>query len=493
MAIWLATTGRHGHVENNAVGESSKNRLIVSLRQVSISISYLLSEIVRRVLSDRGLILLAFLCGAFLVTWAPWLRPPLSADLRGAEISLGLIGSDQPDLLTSVDKGKLPLDSPCCLIMMVFLPSMVTALHKPCWAGVMGGTLLCGTMVTHAILVANQPELFELLEQQHAQRQNMAAVASYLTSGEAVSDRFNGRISGGNVSIENRHSLRDAWRFLLYGTWLIPLAGVTVLFGSSGSLNLRVGKLFTWSLFGLAISLICCGPRLQGEWHWQHALRLMQAGNHEDARHELARGLQSCPALGELQRTWYLAGKLDFLADRVSPQRSFFQAIQCARQNDLLQAASHAEPLLVHQDLAACVRSLASDIWTKLGRQRFLTTLKKVETLVPEPKTRTAATAVEAWRQALAIDRTRLDCLFYLALAHAQSNSDLAHVATPTNELLSRVADRALRADILSTLGDVFFEAGEIEIARHYYQESKRVFELPKDINFRARRGLLGV
>jgi hypothetical protein len=97
-----------------------------------------------------------------------------------------------------------------------------------------------------------------------------------------------------------------------------------------------------------------------------------------------------------------------------------------------------------------------------------------------------------AWERAIAIDPYRFDCLFYIALAQAKSNADVRTVEHPTKRLLGNIADRTLRADILATLGDVYFEAGKIEIARCHYEASKQAFELPKDINFRARRGLLG-
>ena len=53
--------------------------------------------------------------------------------------------------------------------------------------------------------------------------------------------------------------------------------------------------------------------------------------------------------------------------------------------------------------------------------------------------------------------------------------------------------DRTIRADIAATLGDAHFDHGNIQDARELYRESLRFYNLPKRINYRARRGLLGL
>ena len=58
---------------------------------------------------------------------------------------------------------------------------------------------------------------------------------------------------------------------------------------------------------------------------------------------------------------------------------------------------------------------------------------------------------------------------------------------------LARLEDRVLRADMLAILGDVHFVAGDFTQARENYLASLRAFHLPKQINYRAQKGLTGL
>ncbi len=79
------------------------------------------------------------------------------------------------------------------------------------------------------------------------------------------------------------------------------------------------------------------------------------------------------------------------------------------------------------------------------------------------------------------------------ALAAPLERSQPARVAERVDPLLGGMADRALRAALEAMLGDCFFQCGQFVEARSRYEASLQAYSLPKQINYRGLRGLLGM
>ena len=102
-----------------------------------------------------------------------------------------------------------------------------------------------------------------------------------------------------------------------------------------------------------------------------------------------------------------------------------------------------------------------------------------------------------AWQRANDLDKSRWDVSIYLALAHAQSASQdpeqIDKMLAPLFNGKSGLGDRVLRADLLDSLGDAYFRAGDLEKARTMYAASFDLLNLSRKHNYRAQRGLGGI
>jgi Tfp pilus assembly protein PilF len=105
------------------------------------------------------------------------------------------------------------------------------------------------------------------------------------------------------------------------------------------------------------------------------------------------------------------------------------------------------------------------------------------------------AAAEDAWRKACQAAPARADSMAGIAMLRARSDSqaaaDLAQAEVAP--LMARLADRPLRADILTALGHSYFGAGDFMQARKCFAQSLAAFSLPKRINYGAQKGLGGL
>jgi tetratricopeptide (TPR) repeat protein len=142
------------------------------------------------------------------------------------------------------------------------------------------------------------------------------------------------------------------------------------------------------------------------------------------------------------------------------------------------------------------IRNLVARLWTEIGLAHYLQKPVRDHPQLPDHHERTSGltAALDAWNRALEAAPEKPDCLFYRGLAQTEANPARPALAEASmSRLLSLVADRALQADVTAALGDAYFGAGQMHEARRCYEQSRRLFELPKDINFRARKGLSGM
>jgi hypothetical protein len=100
---------------------------------------------------------------------------------------------------------------------------------------------------------------------------------------------------------------------------------------------------------------------------------------------------------------------------------------------------------------------------------------------------------LDAWRRGLELSPDHRDALLCEGLVLARTDPDHPDRAGALfQEVLSDLADRPLKADVLSTLGDSYLGAGLFRESLPFYMQSCDAYTLPKIVNHRGLRGLGG-
>jgi len=470
-------------------------------------------------LVSRRALAVYFLLLAVLFVRAAWLRPPLSRDLSSLQIPLlphqaGL--SSSADLLC----GQPPFRAASLGTPVLGLAGMglLIVLVWPRQLGLVAGVLLSASLTATAALLLNYPALFEQMELELEERTQIVNVLTSSTN-RSLSNDANGRVDGrplptGKVSAAPAQdsewgNVERFWVYLLYSRWLIILAAAGVLSASSGSVGRRLLILTGWTLLSVGLSCAVCLHRLRAEYHWIEAKLLESQGDYAGARQALARSVAVFPELDRLQRTWVLAGKLDYREGRSTVYEQFFHALQLAHFHNVERERIHANALL--RDLLAdgsetvppLVRRQAARLLTTSGLDEYNRAREQQRRLDPSARIALRMTgwqdpflgaAEVAWQKAAALDPNRRDTAFFLGVIQSLSEKDSPEKAEAFyRRALEGNADLMLQADILASCGDAFFQAGRAEEARRRYAESFTVFSLAKTINFRAMLGLGGL
>jgi hypothetical protein len=449
-------------------------------------------SVVAELAMSRRSLALVFMMLAAVLTTVGWLRPPLSPDVRGYQIPLAILHTDQPapETIFYESRRVAPL-SAGGVVLAVVVVGTVVVLAQPRRLGRVAGLLLCVAIGANAEVVLNHPALIELLDFEHEERQQMVD-ATHSTVRDPLANASNGRVHrvaplNGRVSVaatedQERAGLIRGWGYLLYGFWLIPWAAGGILLGTRGSLRRRTACLGLWSLLGLSAACATCSARLVAEFHWFRAKRLETCCDYAAARRSLESAIALVPEFERLERTWLLTGELDHHLGKSTPQEQFFLVQQftyikrwpqaIALMRDLLSGAAGDQPAVRHQ---------AARLLTTIGLNFFM-------------QDRRLMAAEDGWRGALEVVPSRHDCAYYLGTLHARldrEHPDL--VQAEFGSMRTKLADRVLRAESRATVGDAYFKAGQMMAARWRYAESSQTCTLPKVMNFRAMKGLGGM
>jgi tetratricopeptide (TPR) repeat protein len=291
--------------------------------------------------SRRGLTVLFFLVAAGLAT-ASWLRPPLSPDLAGTQVPLGLWETNSAqDLLTGPRRPAA--DSIGVVLLALVVTGMAIVLWRPARLGRVAGLLLAASIAGNAAAALNHPALVEFMDREYEQRRQIVESLNMATMQEdPMATRDNGRIgpSGALEGDEQRGDPVRGWIYLRHGRWLVPWALVGVLFGASGSLAMRLRMAGCWAAAGVALAGVVCGRRLAAESYWAQAVRLESTGDDEASARALQTAISLCPEFDGMERTWLLAGKLEHRHGHSTPKEQFFRAYQFARDRNRPRAVA---------------------------------------------------------------------------------------------------------------------------------------------------------
>jgi tetratricopeptide (TPR) repeat protein len=234
-------------------------------------------------------------------------------------------------------------------------------------------------------------------------------------------------------------------------------------------------------LGGLLLTVAACGARFYAEWHWIAAQTLEEQGQLDNARAELDRAVDLYSEFELLERTWLLAGKIDYRRGKSTPQAMYYRVAQLALHDDRGEAVGLLHDLLNSPvGRATAVRDLAGLIHADLARK----STSKGQLIA----------AFDDYRLAAKFAPLRVDAPAGMGLSLSESDRSRPELAEAyINPLVERLGDRVLIADLLERLGHANFEAGRVVRAREYYERSMAIFSQPKYVNAPAQEGLLGM
>lgn len=434
-----------------------------------------------RLVSQRGM-RLCFLALAAWLAFGGWLRPPVSDDIGTFRLPLLANHSYDPTPAAQLYEPRVfvPL-SPGMVLLATLVVGVLIAVRKPDRFGAAAGLLVCTVLGCLASVLLNHPELMTLLDDQMEQRKQVVAVLAgttepplRITDAPRVEDSPEPALQPGAL-------LRGVVYLHTHRLLLLMLAALACLLTTRGTLGRRVGRLAVWSLVGLVFAGIVALPRLSAEWRWALATQADWRGDEKAAQRHAAAALARFPELARLERTWALLGRVDYRQGRVSPAARYFHAYQLTQNKEFRPAIEELEDLArVGEPAPAAGRWLAS--W-------------KARLAFAEFHDGRYQAAEDDWQQAIERDGAPgfrpLLVATMRARAYRADPSAIAHIVDP---LLGQLqSDRTLRAAVLAMLGDSFFKAGQFVAARAWYEKSMAVFNLPKHVNFRGQRGLLGM
>jgi tetratricopeptide (TPR) repeat protein len=203
---------------------------------------------------------------------------------------------------------------------------------------VIAGLVLAAALAGNAAVALNHPGLIEQLDHERQQRQQIVLFLIHSPARTTLSRLDNGRISPRTNLDTGWTDLARSWDYLLYGVWLVVWAALGVWLGASGPVGNRWRRLAGWSSLGLVLGSVCCLTRLRAEYYWIRAVELEQRGQAAAARDSLGTAIGLFPEYSRLERTWLLAGRLDYLQARATTAEQLFRASQLAFANGQREA-----------------------------------------------------------------------------------------------------------------------------------------------------------
>ncbi len=435
--------------------------------------------VVTRMVSRRGLGL-AFLAAMAGLAVSGWVRPPIGTDIRSVRIPLFAsagVSSAATDFVYG-PRRFVPLSAGTLMLATVGVGA-VLVIVRTAWLRVSLGLVLCALLVGLAAVVLNHPDWVEELNRQNQDRRALAAVLA-ATAEPPIPITSYPRISGTPLTGPTGELLG----MLIYLPPQLPLAAlaafVAVASAYSGPLRRRAAAVAMWFGIGVVAAVSVSGARLLAEGQWFAAVRDEQAGRLEESQRRVQAAVTRFPALARLKRTWSLTSSIDYRLGRRTPAARLFLADQWARNGDAPRALADLEDL-----------NRLGQPTPEVGRWLADALFQRGVSLFDE---RRLDAAEGHWERAVKADPSQVyRRLFAAALRAPLECDDANRVAQVVDPLLGGMADRALRAALEAMLGDCYFQCRQFADARVRYETSMQDYSLPKQINYRALRGLLGM
>lgn len=444
-----------------------------------------LAWVLEQLLSRRGLAIGALVLSGVLA-WGPWIRPPLSRDFRGTHIpwAVSVGNSIEPFEGREIPRPRLASGVGALLLVGISAGAALVVVWPAAMAWVFGGLLVISTCANAACLF-NHPALIEFLDAEARQHGELSTLFRIhhedLLTGNSLDrvtdmkDRTRRDDSTGEAG-----ALWSAWRYQMFGPWVVGLAGLSLLTTTPGSWRRRM----TIAAVAILVSVICaalvCWRRGVTEYHLSRASALEMEDQYLDAEQALKQALGTFPSMRETRRYWLTVGRLGYRLDKVNPQVTYFRAHQLMLDNELDAALGILQPLAAGQEQSRMVHDLMADIIT----QKALWAIRNAN----------PSAAESLWREAF--DYAPWQYVNWIGIGTAMSMTS-PHQPERIEEMLMprlhQVSDRLLRSDVASLIGDAYFRDGQFGKARDMYKLSISIFSLPKYVNAHAQEGMLGM
>jgi len=241
--------------------------------------------------------------------------------------------------------------------------------------------------------------------------------------------------------------------------------------------------------------------------------------DYDGARQALSSCCSVCPAFATRSQSCLLAGKIDEAEGKPTPTRQFFRAFQAYRAKPRPGGTTLLQdfpdwPTTKAQDSRECrwavavmddilrekkvsheaAATQAAAFWMETGLTYYLKKPIFAEsTFHYLGRERALTAAQDAWRRGLDLSPTSRDVLLCEGLVLARTDpSHPDRARAMFRQVLRDLADRPLKADVLSTLADCYLEAGQFQESLPFYMQSCDAYTLPKIVNHRGLRGLGG-
>lgn len=145
----------------------------------------------------------------------------------------------------------------------------------------------------------------------------------------------------------------------------------------------------------------------------------------------------------------------------------------------------------------SAVRKQTARLWTDAALAAYCKSPGFTDSLPWQDRTgqvRNLVAADHCWQQVQDADPARRDIAIYRGvIGVALEQGTPAEIEAGLAPALQGLADHVLHAEVMNTVGDAYFDAGQVAEARRRYARSYDIFCLPKFINFRAQGRLGGL
>jgi tetratricopeptide (TPR) repeat protein len=442
---------------------------------------------------------------------------------------------------------RILADSVGILLLAIIVVGALVALCRPRWFPFVAGMLLSVAICANAATVLNHPRLIYLLDLESEQRAQISRIYSTSYDGSMTSelnDRTRGKPSqlspSGFLTVvsqeetvprvvsaialpspieEERGGAERGLLYVLRGPHLLVLIFVALIIGSRGRLGKRLLFGAAFIVLGAALTVPTCFQRLCAEWNWERAKTLEGCCDYDGARQALASSCEACPDFTTRRQTYLLLGKIDEAEGKATASRQLFRAFQAYRPKPRPGGAASLRDLpdwpssegpnpresrwafaamdeilrekKVPHEVAA---TQAATFWMEKGLTFYLRKPLFIGSRYHYlDRERTFTPALNAWQRTLALMPDSRDALMCEGLVLARM--DRVHPERGGAQLEKAVdglADRPIKADILSELGDSYLEAGRFDQSLRFYMQSCDAYTLPKIVNHRGLKGLGG-
>ena len=448
-----------------------------------------LAWLLERALSRRGLaVSILVLMGV--LSWGPWLRPPLSRDFRGTHLSWGIVHGSSVDPIGGREIPRLrPFLGIGSILLIALAGSGAAILVWPRLAGWIYAGQLVLVMAAVAACLFNHPALIEYLDAESEQRAELSRLFSanhddLLTgrSPDRTAELRDPRNRPKNFGYREGQTLAG-WRYQMSGPWLFGVTLLAMIIHVKGSWRQRMMLTITVLMIGVAVSTVVCWRRLQAERYLAQAYALERDNEHRQALDACEDAVRVFPDFANTRRYWLQTGRLAFRLGQQNDRELLFRAHQLLRSRNLDAAEGLMAPWLnnnLNDDANFLVRDLMAEI---LGAQA-LSAISADRPSAAETKWRTAH-ELAPWRTV-----GWVGIGFAMTMVSPQQAAQAEEILMPR---LEQIGDRLVRSDVTSMVGDAYFRDGDFSRARELYERSMKTFSLPKYANIHAQEGVLGL